>query len=185
MKPVVEHHRFTVDEFYRMQEAGIWTEDSRVELIEGEIFHMPPIGSQHAGTVDQISHLFHRLLAGRAIIRVQSPVRIDEYTEPQPDITLLKPRPDFYRTSHPTPPDVWLVVEVAETSADYDREVKMPVYGRAGIPEAWVVDLVQGWVEVYTMPWEAGYRQKRIYHREERIQLQVFPDVAVEASALL
>src|SRR5438552_19028815 len=111
-----------------MGHAGGFSEDDRVELIEGEVVEMSPIGSTHQGCVDELSSLITEKLGGAVIVRVQGPIHIDEYSEPQPDITLLKPRPDFYRRSHPTPSDVLLVIEVADTSIEYDRSVKLPLY---------------------------------------------------------
>lgn len=133
--------RFTVREYYRMAQAGILTKDDRVELLEGEIVEMAPIGPRYAGAVDRLTELFVRNFAGAALTRVQNPIHLDEHTEPQPDLALLRPRADFYTTGHPTPEDILLVVEIAETSADVDRDVKMPLYARSGIPEAWLVDL--------------------------------------------
>ncbi len=120
-----------------MAEVGLLSEDSRVELIEGEIIEMSPIGSTHGGTVNRSSKLLHRELDDIAIVSVQNPVHIDDFSEPQPDLALLKPRKDFYSNSHPTPEDVLVVIEVADASVYYDRNVKPPLYARAGIPEAW------------------------------------------------
>lgn len=126
---------FTVEEYHRMAEAGILREDDRVELLEGEIVEMTPIGSRHAACVDRLNQLGVRGVGPRAIVRVQSPVRLGERSEPQPDLTLLRARPDFYAHAHPGPADVLLIIEVAEASADADRTVKMPLYARAAIPE--------------------------------------------------
>ena len=139
MSVQLSHRRFTVDEYYRMAGAGILHEDDRVELIEGEIVEMPPIGSYHAGEVDWLAQLLVRRLAGHAIVRGQNPIHLSVYSEPQPDITLLRPRADFYTTSHPTPEDILLVIEVADTSVAYDREIKAPLYSRAGIIDVLVV----------------------------------------------
>lgn len=119
-----QKHYFNVHEYHRMAEVGLLSEDSRVELIEGEIIEMSPIGSTHGGTVNRSSKLLHRKLDDIAIISVQNPVHIDDFSEPQPDLALLKPRKDFYSRSHPTPADVLVVIEVADTSVEYDRNVK-------------------------------------------------------------
>src|ERR671938_544657 len=132
---------FSVDEYYRMGEAGILTEDDRVELIEGEIIEMSPIGSRHAACVNRLNTLLGRHLRQTAIVSVQNPIRLDAYSEPEPDVALLRPRADYYESGHPTPADALLIVEVADTSADYDRIIKLPLYAKAGIPEAWLVDL--------------------------------------------
>jgi len=123
--PLVRH-RFTVEEYHRMGQAGILSEDDRVELIEGEIVEMAPVGSRHAACVKRLNALLSRRAGGRALVSVQDPIRLGEHSEPQPDLALLKPREDFYAAAHPGPEDVLLVIEVAETSLEYDREVKLP-----------------------------------------------------------
>lgn len=148
----VQRRVFTVDEYHRMVEAGILSEDDGVELIEGEIITMSPIGSQHAACVKKLHALLHRQVQQRAILGAQDPVRLDEYSEPEPDIALLKRRDDYYARSHPTPEDVFLIIEVAETFAEYDRRIKLPLYARAGIPEVWLVNLPERIVEVYSEP---------------------------------
>ncbi|HEV8683316.1 MAG TPA: Uma2 family endonuclease [Actinomycetota bacterium] len=149
---VRQPYRFTVEDYHRMAEAGILGEDDRVELIEGEIVEMPPIGSPHGGTVKALIHLFSKRVGDRALVAAQDPVRLSDFSEPQPDLMLLRRRPDFYRDAHPTPADVLLLVEVADTSAAYDRSVKVPLYAHAGIPEYWLVDLERGVVEVHRSP---------------------------------
>jgi Uma2 family endonuclease len=180
------HRLFTVDEYYRMAEAGILHEDDRVELLEGEIVEMPPIGSHHASVVDRLTRIFSR--AGDAIdatVRVQSPVRLGRTSEPVPDIALLRPRPDFYATAHPVPEDVLLVIEVADTSADSDRDVKLPLYARAGIAEVWIVDLNAGVVDVYTLPSTDGYAGRRSAGRGREVSPGALPQIAVAVSDIL
>ncbi|MCS7313566.1 MAG: Uma2 family endonuclease [Acidobacteria bacterium] len=181
----VERYRFTVDDYDRMRVAGILTEDSRVELIGGEIIAMAPIGSRHAGCVKRLVHALSLQLAGRAILSVQDPIRLSRYTEPQPDVALLRPREDFYASGHPGPGDVGLVVEVAETSADYDRTMKIPLYGRAGIPEAWLVDLAEGVVEVYRRPGRRGYRQVDRHGRGSFLSPQAWPDIRLAVDEVI
>jgi Uma2 family endonuclease len=135
---------FTVAEYHKMAEAGILSEDDRVELLEGEIVAMSPIGSRHAGLVNRLNRLFSQRAGDQVVVSVQNPVRLGGYSEPQPDLALLRPRADFYTSSHPGPEDVLLAVEVAETSAAVDREVKVPLYARFGVPEVWLVDLAGG-----------------------------------------
>ena len=138
-------HRFTAKDLHRLVEAGILREDDRVELLHGEIVDMPPIGPGHAAGVNRLLNVFLPLQGERkAIISVQNPIHLGEHSEPQPDLALLKPRPDFYAQGHPTPQEVLLVVEVMESSAGYDREVKVPLYARFGIPETWLVDVERG-----------------------------------------
>ncbi len=181
----VSRRRFTVDEYRRMLESGILAEDDRVELINGEIVEMAPIGSRHAACVRRLNNLFSRQVGDRAVVGVQDPVRLDEYSEPQPDLTLLRPRPDYYAGGHPGPEDVLLVVEVAETSAEYDRQIKVPLYARAGIREVWLVDLAASAVEVYREPTPEGYRQVRRFGRGETLSPAALPEITVAVDDLL
>ena len=167
--------RFTVAEYDQMAQADILSEDDRVELIDGEILEMTPIGRRHAGCVDCLAHLFYRSLGQAAQIRVQGPVRLSERSEPQPDIAVLRPRLDFYRLGHPTPEDVLLLVEVAETSAEGDRRVKAPLYARSDIREFWLVDLEEDVIFVYRDPTPTGYRTVRGARRGERLAPLAFP----------
>jgi Uma2 family endonuclease len=142
-------HRLTRDEYYRMAETGILAPDARVELVEGEIIDMAPIGSPHAARVSRLAKIFTLALAERAIVNVQNPLVLNEYSEPEPDITVLRYREDFYAGGHPRPEDVLLVIEVADTSLQYDRDVKLPLYAAHGIPEYWLVDLpASGWSSI-------------------------------------
>lgn len=152
---------FTVSEFYQMADAGIFSEDDRVELLAGEIVEMSPIGSRHASCVDRLARSLHQQAGSSLIVRTQSPIRLDDHSEPQPDVAVIRFREDFYRDAHPGPADVLLIVEVADTSADVDRGVKVPLYARAAIPEVWVVDLGSRHVDVYQEPHRDGYRQHR------------------------
>jgi len=160
-----------------MARAGILREDDRVELLDGEILEMTPIGSRHAACVDRLNQLFSDQVRRRAIVRIQNPIRLSERSEPQPDLTLLRPRPDFYAQAHPGPGDVLLVVEVAETSADVDRDVKVPLYARAGILEVWLVDLAGECIEVSRTPTPQGYQEVRRVRRGDRLVPDAFPDL--------
>jgi Uma2 family endonuclease len=179
-------HRFTAKDFHRMVEAGILREDDRVELLHGEIVDMPPIGPGHASGVKRLLNSFLPLqLEGRVIISVQDPIHLGEHSEPQPDLALLRPRPDFYAQGHPTPQEVLLAVEVMESSAGYDREVKVPLYARVGIPETWLVDVQQGLIEVYREPSPGGYRQVYTRRRGERLSPAAFPQFSLTVDAVL
>src|SRR6476620_10907112 len=135
-------HRFDVDDYYRMAEVGILSRGDRVELIEGEIVDMAPIGSAHGGTVVALTELVARLVAdGKVLVSVQGPLRLDPHNEPQPDLMLLRPRADRSRNSHPTAADVLLLVEVADNSLAYDHGPRLALYARHSVPEVWVVDL--------------------------------------------
>lgn len=144
--------RFTVQEYYQMAESGILTEDDRVELLEGEIIEMTPIGSRHAGHVKIATNLFKTRVPDNFVISVQDPIRLGDHSEPEPDVAILKPRDDFYASAHPGPDDVLLVVEVADTSLEYDRDRKIPLYARFGIPNVLLVNLRDETVEFYEAP---------------------------------
>ena len=168
-----------------MVQAGILGEDDRVELLEGEIVEMAPIGSGHAACVDRLTHLLVRQFAEKAIIRVQNPVHLGERSEPQPDLALLRSRPDFYAKAHPGPEDILLLVEVAETSVELDRDVKLPLYARAGVPEVWLVDLPGERIEVYRKPTPQGYQEVRQVRRGDRVAPQAFPDIGLVGEEIL
>ncbi|HWP00396.1 MAG TPA: Uma2 family endonuclease [Methylococcus sp.] len=174
-------HRITVDEYHRMGEAGIFSEDHRVELIEGEIIDMAPIGSRHAEAVSRLARLFIRETA--LVVRVQDPICLPGESEPQPDLAVVANR--SYADAHPGPDDVLLLIEVADASIDYDRRVKIPLYARHGIPEVWLVDLGEGAFEVFLEPAETGYREVRRYNPGETVQPIFVPDVAVDPGTVV
>ena len=173
----VQRYRFNVDEFARMGEAGIFAADDRVELIDGEVREMTPIGSPHAGLVNRLNELLVTRLAGRANIIVQNPIRLDRRTEPQPDLVVARRRKSFYADRHPEPSDVLVVVEVADSSLRYDRAEKVPRYGRAGIPETWLVEVEAGTITVYTEPGPEGYARQQVRNRGERVVAASVPDL--------
>lgn len=182
----LKRRRFTLDEYHRMGEAGILHEDSRVELIEGEIVEMSPIGSRHAGTVARIHTLFATRLGTRAVVWGRNPVLLTALvSEPQPDVMILAYRADFYTSALPEPPDVQLLVEVADSSLPYDRRTKIPLYVRAGIAEAWLIDIESARVELYRQPGTSGYRAVLTPARDERISPLAFPDLIVTRADLL
>ncbi|MFB6214898.1 MAG: Uma2 family endonuclease [Candidatus Bipolaricaulia bacterium] len=169
MSVKVRKRRFTVEEYYKLAQAGVLSEDDRVELIEGEIIEMVPIGSRHAACVKRLNHQLSQKIEEAIIISVQDPIRLSEHSEPQPDLALLEPRPDYYADEHPGPEDVLLLVEVAESSQEYDRERKIPLYAQAKIPETWLVDLKKEMVVTYHKPGKETYRKTRKYRAGERI----------------
>jgi len=163
----IEKRRFTVDEYYAMARAGILSERDRVELIDGQILAMTPIGPAHAAAVARATQALMRSVADRAIVWTQNPIRVDAFSEPQPDLALLRPRKDFYRTAHPGPVDILLVVEIGDASLRYDRQIKAPLYARYGIVEYWLVDLAAGTVTSYSSSEGAGYRSVAVHARGE------------------
>ena len=171
--------RISVEEYYAMAEAGILAEDERVELIDGEIITMSPIGNEHAASVDAATDFLVPLVTGRAIVRVQGHLRLDEYTQPEPDLAILKRRDDFYRHGAPSADDVLLLIEVADSSLSYDREMKLPLYAGFGIPEVWIANIPARVVEVYTNPTEDGYADSRTHSAGETVSPAAFGDVEV------
>lgn len=179
-------HRFTIDEYYKMAEAGILAEDDRVELLDGEIVDMPPISSEHAGAVNlTLAGLASCLPPRRYLVSVQNPVRLNLYNEPQPDLVVLRWREDGYTRGHPGAADVLLLVEVMQSSTDYDRRVKLPLYARFGIPEVWLLDLPGDRLEVHRDPGPEGYRRVATVARGERVRALLVPELELDPAALL
>jgi Uma2 family endonuclease len=174
----LKRRRFTVDEYHRMAEFGILTEDDRVELLDGDIIEMAPIGFRHASISDRLNRLFTSRLGDRVIVRVGGPILLPKQdSEPQPDLTLLRPRSDFYSRAHPEPADVFLTVEVMDTTAYRDRRVKLPLYGRASLGEVWLVDAEHEHVEVYHDPTAAQHAVPDVKRRGDRLTIAAFPEV--------
>jgi Uma2 family endonuclease len=176
---------FDVEEYHRMAQAGILSEDDRVELIDGEILAMTPIGSRHNAAVDRTNRTLVMAVGAQAIVRVQGSVRLGRFNEPQPDIVLLRPRADFYASRLPGPSDIFLIIEIAESSLDYDREVKTRIYAQAAVQEYWLVDLGDRSVSRYAEPREGAYRQRRQVRPGESIASAALPHCAIPLEALL
>jgi Uma2 family endonuclease len=186
MVVVLKTHRFTVDEYHRMGEAGLFSEDDRVELLAGEIIEMSPIDPLHAGTVGRLTALFSAQLGTEVLVSIQNLLLLrTEDSEPQPDVALLRPRPDFYTHSHPEAQNVYLVIEVADTSVVADREVKFPIYARAGVPEAWLLDVVMQRLEVHRQPTPDGYQDVRVLQRGTSVAPEAFPQLVLTIDTLL
>ncbi len=183
--PVEAFHRFTVEDYHRMGAAGVLRPDARVELLGGRIIDMSPIGPWHGGVVSRLTQLFIKLARDRWWVTTQNPLRLDEHSEPEPDVMLCRMSPDDYTRRHPVPEDVLLLVEVADASLDYDRGEKLPRYGRAEIPEVWIVNLEERVVEVYREPHYEGYGSKTVLAPGGQASPQAFPDVMVNVSELL
>ncbi len=157
MTLTVIHHQFSVDDYARMRESGILTEDDRVELLAGEILVMIPIGPFHVGIVNKLNKLLNALVDDDGIVSVQNPIRLNDYSEPQPDMAVLRPRDDFYMYALATPDDILLLIEVADHSLAYDRDTKLPQYAESVIREVWIVDVTQRVIEQYTEPVQDHY----------------------------
>ena len=168
-----------------MADAQVFSEDDRGELLEGEIIEMAPIGSRHAACVDRLTQVFALALGEEAIVRVQNPLRLSEHSEPQPDLAVVLPRSDHYRHAHPRAADIFFLIEVSDTTAEFDRTVKLPLYARAGIREVWIVDLAAACVEVYRQPGADGYERMERFMRGQSVAPQAFPDLFLSVNDIL
>ena len=177
----LRRHRLTVKAFHRMGDAGIVTASERVELIEGELLDMSPIGSHHAGTVLRLNQLLNRAVGDAALVAMHNPVTLDDHSEPEPDIVLLRPQQDFYIKAHPGAGDVLLLIEVADTSLAYDRDIKIPLYARYGIPEVWLLDLPGESLEIHRQPSSEGYRMVLRPARDDTVSPLCLPTVRLRA----
>jgi Uma2 family endonuclease len=167
-----------------MGEYSVFEPDARIELLDGGMIEMAPIGPFHGGCVKTLIHLFSKQLAGSALLSVQDPIQLDDLSEPQPDLALLRLVSHFYRQRHPTAADIFLVIEVADSSAKHDRETKIPLYGRHGIVECWLVDLMAKQVEVYRQPTAQGYAEIRILRSGDFLSPSPLPQIQIAVSEL-
>jgi Uma2 family endonuclease len=181
----IERHRFDVEEYHRMLEAGVLSEDDRVELIGGEIVDMAPVGRPHLSCVVALTHLLVMAAGGRYYVSVQNPIRLGPSDEPQPDISLIRTQPEPDAEGPPGSDEVLLVIEVADISLVYDRDIKLPLYARAGIPEVWIVDLRQRKVEVYADPASGGYRVFRAAGPGEQLGSETVEDLSLSVDEVL
>ncbi|MEG4816771.1 Uma2 family endonuclease [Microcoleus sp. K5-D4] len=185
MSVQLQKRLFTVKEYHLMTEAGILSEGDRVELIEGEIVKMAAIGTRHASSVKRLTRRFSLIPEDRATLGVQDPIQLTERTEPQPDVVLLQPRADYYATAHPVPSEVLLLVEVSDSTVDYDRDVKVSIYARSLIQEVWLVDLVENCLEVYRQPGPKGYSLMLKFWRGQQVAPLAFPELEVSVDFIL
>jgi Uma2 family endonuclease len=176
---------FTTAEYHTMLDTSILHEDDRVELIEGEIWQMAAIRSGHVARVVRLDRIFQRRLGDDVLIFVQNPIHLSDVSEPEPDLAVVRYRSDAYESALPTPEDVHFLVEVADTSLVFDRETKMGLYARHGIPEAWLVNLVESVIAVHRDPSPRGFRKVRTFRRGERLSPLAFPDVEIPVDAIL
>ena len=174
-------YKLDVDEYFRMAEGGVFAKEIRIELIEGDLIDMAPIGQEHEALVNGLNEAFVVAFAGRAIVSPQNSVRIDRLNAPQPDLAILKRRADFYaKGERAGPADVLLLVEVADTSLHYDRTVKLPLYARAGIAEVWIVDIKRQAIDVHRAPGADGYGEVTTHRAGDRVSLVLAPEIDVK-----
>ena len=181
----LQYRQFTVADLDQMMTAGILAEDEHIELIEGQVIQMSPPGILHAACVDRLNKLFSRQVADEILISIQNPLTVNNILQPEPDVMLLAPRPDFYMRGRPTAADVLLLVEVSDSSLDYDRTVKLPLYANAGIPEVWLVNLPEQCIECYSDPVMQGYRLCERFFAGEVIHPDRVANVTVNVTFVL
>jgi len=168
-----------------MAEVGLLAPDARVELIEGEIIDMAPIGTDHGGVVDELARLFIKAVDDNARVRIQGAIRLDRTSEPQPDLALLVPRADRYRHAQPSPADVLLIIEVSDSTLRYDRDVKVPLYARHGIPEVWIVNLPHNELRIYHSPESGRYADQSVTKEPGITPIAALPGIKVDLSGIL
>lgn len=181
---VPTRHRFTLDEYHRLGEMGLFSEDDRVELVDGEIIEMTPIGLRHAACVKRFNALLSHQVGTRSILSIQDPLRVLD-SEPVPDLAILRYRDDFYAGKAAAAEDALLVIEVADSSLHYDQTVKAPLYAQAGIPELWVIDLNDNLIWVYLEPSDKGYLSIKAHQRGSSITPQAFADIPLNVNDIL
>jgi len=174
-----------VDEYYRMGDAGIFKPEARMELIEGEVIEMSPIGDRHAACVNQVVTLFVAAFSGKANVSGQNPVHLSKYSVPQPDVVLAKLREDFYVNKHLSAEDTFLVIEVSDTTLNYDGKIKLPIYARAGVPEVWIEDLQKDRLLVYRNPVGSTYSSRVVLDQHSSVTPLAFPDTVFSVGDLL
>ena len=177
--------KFTVSEFCKMAEMGIFRDEDNIELIEGEIVEMGKIGRRHAAYCDRLNDLFRDKFQKRVLIRVQSPVELNNLSQPQPDLALLRRRENYYESGHPQPHDIFLLVEIADTTIDSDREIKIPLYGQNGILETWLIDINEQCLEIYRDPSSQGYQSNRKLRRGQSIASLIFPKIVIDVNEIM
>lgn len=181
----IERYPITTDLYHQMIEKGILTKDDKIELLEGELIKMSAVGPRHAACVERLSEYLKDELGRTISLRHQNPVELSDYSEPEPDIAVIKRREDYYLHAHPQPSDVLLLIEVADSTLRKDRGIKLGAYAKAGIIEYWIVNLVDDLIEVYTNPMGNTYQNVRLVRRDEMLSLQVLPAIFLKADEVL
>ncbi len=184
MTVTITRHSFTISDYARMRVAGILTEDDRVELLDGEVRQMSPIGPLHAALVNRLAAHLMRLCGDTAIVSIQNHIQLNDYSEPQSDLIMLHPRADYYAAAHPRPDDVLIIIEVADSTIDYDRDEKLPRYAAAGIGEAWLIDVAAQQIEQYTHPKHGRYHQMVINSLDDTVHSPQYPQIQIAVQTL-
>jgi Uma2 family endonuclease len=181
----LERKRFTVKEFHRMVETGILEEGSPYELLNGEIIHMATIGSKHAAKVNRISARLHQTVEKTYIVRIQNPIELGAFSQPEPDIAILRWQDDFYESGHPTAQDIYLLIEVSDTTLDYDRTTKLPIYAESGIAEYWIVNLPDNQIEVHRNPSGNAYQSIQTFTKDQTLTIELLPEITIAVHEIL
>lgn len=177
--------RLSVQDYHQMAESGILQPDERIELLEGQIIQMAAKGTAHSAAVTRIERLLRNRLGERVLLRFQDPVRLNDYSEPEPDVAVVQPNTLFYEDHHPIPSEVFLLIEVSDTTLKFDREVKSPAYARSGIAEYWVLDVKARKLHVYRVPGADGYQSEAILSEELTVAPLAFPDCVITVREML
>lgn len=177
-------HPITVQEYFRMGETGVLNQNARIELIEGELFDMPPIGPRHSSRVKRFIHLFSQVVGDKAIVSAQDPVLLGDLSAPQPDLALLRWRDDFYAQAHPGPEDILVLVEVADSSLAHDRDRKLPLYARFAVPEVWLVDVAGRHLDVHRDPEDGMYRTELRVQDLSSVHVAALPGIWLDLRSL-
>ena len=181
----LDRKRFTVSNFQTMIDVGILEEGSPYELLNGEIIEMAAIGRKHAAIVDRMSTFLNRMMIDAIIVRVQNPIELGAFSQPEPDVAILRWKNDFYESGHPEAPDIHLLIEVSDTTLEKDRTVKLPLYATAGIVEVWIVNLQDSHIEVYRSPIAATYSSVQTFVSGQTLTIEALPDVSIAVEKLL
>jgi len=181
---VTDLRLWTVDEYRRMTETGILNPDERVELIDGQIISMSAKNPPHAATNLCAADYLRSLLAGLALIRIQDPIALSYNSEPEPDIAVVQIDPRLYQDFHPAPDNIFLLIEIADTTLETDRRRKAPAYAKAGITDYWILDVNMRQVYVFREPGETNYRQETVFNEDEVLSMLAFPEIEVQISQL-
>ena len=177
--------KFTVEQYHQMAEATFFAPEERLELIRGEIIEMSPIGLKHATVVKRLNNFLTYQLHNQAIIGVQDPVQLDNFSEPQPDISVLKMRSDFYELEIPKSQDILWLIEVSDKSLKYDQEIKLPLYAESKIHEVWLVNLNNNTLEVYRNPQNNIYQEEQILQVNQSLSSLAFPNLIIDIKEIL
>lgn len=180
-----QRYSFTLADYHKLIESGHLTREDRLELIRGELIIMPPIGPEHSFHTTRITNLLPLRLPPGLLLRMNEPISIPHHSEPQPDAAVVRSRTDGYRTGHPLPEDVLLIIEVADSSARFDTQVKAKLYGVAGIPEYWVIDVPQACLRVFIDPTSRGYKTTQVFEREDTVKCRSIPELVLPVEELL